>query len=108
MSGLRRHEVVGVFYGGASPEHDVSRASAASVVRQLDPVRYTVVAIGIGRDGRWHHLQDVDVRRARDAGDRAAGGSAMADQLPVRGPEVSTEILRQPHRRLPGPAWLRR
>ena len=53
------------------------------------------MAIGIGRDGRWHHLQDVDVRRAATRASRAAGGSAMDDQLPVRGPEVSTEILRQ-------------
>ena len=93
MSGRRSHEVVGVFYGGVSPEHDVSRASAASVVRHLDPARYTVVAIGIGRDGRWHHLQDVDVRAARARRECTDAGSALDDQLPVRGPEVSTEIL---------------
>jgi D-alanine-D-alanine ligase len=92
MSVLRRREFVGVFYGGASPEHDVSRASAASVVRHLDPDRYDVLAIGIGRDGRWHHLSDVDVRAVRE---RPSTSSALSDQLPVRGPEVSTDILQR-------------
>ena len=54
-----------------------------------------MVAIGVGRDGRWHRLPDVDLRAARDRGARTAAGSALDDQLPVRGPAVSTEILRR-------------
>jgi D-alanine-D-alanine ligase len=100
MSELRRREVVGVFFGGVSPEHAVSRASAASVVRHLDPHRYDVLAIGIAKDGSWHQLSPADVRAARErpapvSGSGSGAGSAMDDQLPVRGPEVGTEILRR-------------
>jgi D-alanine-D-alanine ligase len=51
---------VGVLFGGRSGEHDVSLCSAASVVAALDPARYSVVAIGIDRDGRWY-VQDRPV-----------------------------------------------
>ena len=44
---------VGVVFGGRSGEHEVSLASAASVVRALDPEKYEAVPIGIGKDGRW-------------------------------------------------------
>jgi D-alanine-D-alanine ligase len=44
---------VGVIYGGRSGEHEVSLASATSVIRALDPEKYEVVPIGITKDGRW-------------------------------------------------------
>jgi D-alanine-D-alanine ligase len=44
---------VAVLSGGRSSEHDISLASAASVVAALDPARFDVVAIEIGREGRW-------------------------------------------------------
>jgi D-alanine-D-alanine ligase len=44
---------VAVLMGGRSSEHDVSLASARSVVESLDPARYETVAVEIGRDGRW-------------------------------------------------------
>jgi D-alanine-D-alanine ligase len=44
---------VGVIYGGRSGEHEVSLASAAAVVQNLDPERYLPVAILIEKDGRW-------------------------------------------------------
>jgi D-alanine-D-alanine ligase len=44
---------VGVIFGGRSGEHEVSLASAASVIRALDPKKYDAVPIGIGKDGRW-------------------------------------------------------
>ncbi|HTZ74323.1 MAG TPA: D-alanine--D-alanine ligase family protein [Candidatus Aquilonibacter sp.] len=44
---------VGVLFGGRSGEHEVSLASAASVIRALDPEKYDVVPIGITKDGRW-------------------------------------------------------
>jgi D-alanine-D-alanine ligase len=39
--------------GGRSPEHDVSVTSAHSVYQALDPERFDVVPVAIGRDGRW-------------------------------------------------------
>ncbi|MFF3559341.1 D-alanine--D-alanine ligase family protein [Streptomyces sp. NPDC002574] len=50
---------VAVIGGGRNCEHEVSLASAASVRSALDPARYDVLALTIGRDGRW---QDADGR----------------------------------------------
>jgi D-alanine-D-alanine ligase len=44
---------VAILFGGRSAEHEVSIASAASVIRALDPAKYTAVPIGISKDGRW-------------------------------------------------------
>lgn len=43
-----------ILYGGRSGEHEVSLKSAASVVKNLDPSKYQVTAIGIDKAGRWH------------------------------------------------------
>jgi D-alanine-D-alanine ligase len=44
---------VAVVGGGASCEHEVSLASAASVAAALDPTAYDVVRLTIDRDGTW-------------------------------------------------------
>jgi D-alanine-D-alanine ligase len=44
---------VGVIYGGRSGEHDVSIASAAAVIQNLDKARYQSIPIRIEKDGRW-------------------------------------------------------
>jgi D-alanine-D-alanine ligase len=44
---------VGVIYGGRSGEHEVSVASAASILKHLDRSRYEPVPIRIEKDGRW-------------------------------------------------------
>ena len=44
---------VGVLFGGQSGEHEVSLASAASVLRALDPDRFEGILLGISREGRW-------------------------------------------------------
>jgi len=44
---------IGVLFGGRSGEHEVSLASAASVIRALDTEKYEAVPIGITKDGRW-------------------------------------------------------
>jgi D-alanine-D-alanine ligase len=58
--------------GGRSSEHDVSMTSARSVIAALDPDRYEVREIEIGRDGAWE----------LGAGSQAALGSGAAG-LPV-------------------------
>jgi D-alanine-D-alanine ligase len=42
-----------VLAGGRSSEHDISLASARSVVAALDPDRYETVVVEIDRTGRW-------------------------------------------------------
>jgi D-alanine-D-alanine ligase len=44
---------VGVLYGGRSGEHEISLRSAATVIGALDPARFDIVPIAIGKDGRW-------------------------------------------------------
>jgi D-alanine-D-alanine ligase len=44
---------VGLVFGGRSGEHEVSLASAKSVMENLDPEKYEVVPIGITKAGSW-------------------------------------------------------
>jgi len=44
---------VAVIYGGRSAEHDISLISARFVATHLDPERYDVMPVAIGRDGVW-------------------------------------------------------
>jgi D-alanine-D-alanine ligase len=44
---------VAVVFGGRSNEHAISCVSAGSILRNLDPQRFDVMAIGITREGSW-------------------------------------------------------
>ena len=72
---MSRRVRLAVLAGGRSSEHEISLASAASVIAALDPERYEVRTIEIGRDGRW----------ALPAGDARAGltRTTAAETLPV-------------------------
>jgi len=50
---------VAVVFGGRSSEHAISCVSAGSILRNLDPRRFEVVAVGITTDGAWV-LTDAD------------------------------------------------
>ena len=77
----KRRLRVGVIFGGRSGEHEVSVASAASVLEALDKTKYEVVPIGITHEGRW--LAGADPRRLlagvpmEEAGERGAGVTAV-------------------------------
>ncbi len=45
---------VTLLYGGRSGEHEISIRSAEAIRRALDPARYTVSDIRIGKDGKWN------------------------------------------------------
>ena len=81
MSGRVR---VAVLAGGRSSEHEISLASAASVAAALDPERYEVTTIGIGRDGRWE-LPAAGQRALSDgtAGALPEAGGGPGETLPV-------------------------
>ena len=55
MSKLR----VGLLFGGRSVEHEVSVASATSILSALDPARYEVRLLAIDSDGRWHVVDEM-------------------------------------------------
>jgi D-alanine-D-alanine ligase len=67
---VSRRTRVAVLLGGRSSEHEISLASARSVLEALDPERYETVTVEIGRDGRW------------ELGSGSDGGS-VAETLPV-------------------------
>ena len=55
------HKVrVGVIFGGRSGEHEVSIASARSVMDAIDKDKYQVVPIGITRHGDWIALSESE------------------------------------------------
>ncbi len=43
-----------VVFGGPSTEHEVSLASAQSALEQMRALRWDVLSVGVGKDGRWH------------------------------------------------------
>ena len=45
---------VTLLYGGRSGEHEISIRSAEAIRRALDPARYAVSDILIGKDGKWN------------------------------------------------------
>ena len=89
MSPPRRLRVA-ILAGGRSSEHEISLASARSVVAGLDPERYEIVEVAIGRDGRW----------ALEAGPDRSGhvlvpgtGTGPAETLPVPAEGGTLEAL---------------
>ena len=70
-----------VIFGGRSNEHEVSVASARSVMREADPARFEVIPFGITRGGTWltpaetrARLERVETGERRDIGDEPGEG----------------------------------
>ena len=86
---------VGVVFGGRSGEHEVSLASAASVIAALEERGHTVVPIGIARNGRW--VVGGDPMRALATEARVALPSNDADGAvkKVAGDSVAGNIQKQ-------------
>jgi D-alanine-D-alanine ligase len=59
---------VAILAGGRSSEHEISLASARSVLESLDPAEYDAVTVAIGRDGRW---------------ELGSGDGSVAETIPV-------------------------
>ncbi|MGM9613016.1 MAG: D-alanine--D-alanine ligase family protein [Butyricicoccus sp.] len=49
-----------ILFGGLSNEHEVSRVSASSIVRNADKEKYELVTVGITKDGRWLLYENAD------------------------------------------------
>jgi D-alanine-D-alanine ligase len=82
---------VAILAGGRSSEHDISLASARSVLEALDPARYDVVNIAIGRDGRWQ-IGDPNVLVAATQTELSQEATRPAE--PRLGPGPVTEVSR--------------
>jgi D-alanine-D-alanine ligase len=85
---------VAVIMGGRSSEHEISVASARSVVDALDPERYDVRAVEIGQDGRWQ------LEPGRTQEQIGSGGGlpvpADASTAPFEGVDVVFPVLHGP------------
>ena len=82
---MSRRIRVAVVAGGRSSEHEISLASARSVLESLDPELYESVTVAIGRDGRWE-LGTGSTGHALLPG----SGPGPAETLPV--PATSKEV----------------
>lgn len=51
--GIGMKKKIAILFGGQSTEHEVSRVSATSVLRNIDLKKYEVYPIGITKDGKW-------------------------------------------------------
>jgi D-alanine-D-alanine ligase len=71
---------IAVLAGGRSSEHEISLASARSVLEALDPDSYEVVTVAIGRDGRW------------ELGTGSDGASSVAETLPIPAANVPATL----------------
>jgi D-alanine-D-alanine ligase len=77
---------VALLAGGRSSEHDISLLSARSVLEALDPERYEVVNVAIGRDGRWQIESGVRPQLGSDP-------ASVAETLPVPAEGVTLAAL---------------
>lgn len=95
---------VGLIFGGRSGEHDVSLASAQSVMANLDKEKYEVVPIGITQQGTWllgtEPTKLIEVRQRGDSEEVVQSEEARRPQgspLPSTGSiEATTKGLSVP------------
>jgi D-alanine-D-alanine ligase len=57
-----------LLFGGRSAEHDVSRTSAVTFLRALDPDRFDVLPIGISPEGAWSVSDSALALHRRESG----------------------------------------
>ncbi len=108
--GNGRRVKLGILFGGRSGEHEVSLASAASMIRALSPEEYAIVAIGITRQGKLASAPEVramlpaevqgrvsllDAPEARASGPRFIPGVAELQGDPA--PEIIFPLLHGPY-----------
>ena len=95
---------VGVIYGGRSGEHEISVASAASVIKSLDRTRYEPLPIRIEKDGRWTIADKAPtatsaaevIEQARGSGKRLIREGRETVLVPHPGEDTLLTIERRP------------
>ncbi len=102
---------MGVIYGGRSGEHEVSIASAAAVVQNLNKDRYEPTPIRIEKDGRWviadrlpasSSAAEVIEQSRADAARRLGRGGREAHLVAHPGEEQIMTIERGTHPSITG------
>lgn len=88
-----------VLCGGQSSEHEVSVLSARSMLEYIDPDRYAVTVVGIGRDGRWVSSHDRQMLLAADSIDVDSAKGAVpvslqdASLVPINADQRATTAI---------------
>lgn len=63
---MSKHINLALLYGGKSGEHEVSLASAASVLRHLNSEKYKIIPIAMDKEGGYHLHQYHDLIKYQD------------------------------------------
>lgn len=50
---------VGVFFGGKSPEHEVSIITGIQAIEHFDKQKYEIIPVYIAKDGRWYSSPEL-------------------------------------------------
>ena len=74
---------IGVVFGGASPEHEVSRASALNIFTYLSPEKYNIIPIYISREGNWF-LYDGSLNKLPENIEKYSAGVTLGKQGMLR------------------------
>jgi len=99
VSANRRKKRVAVIFGGRSGEHEVSLASAASVISALDKEKYEILPVGITRSGRW--LTSGDSMKALKEGLTGTPQLPSVDAIPS-GSLIRREVIPATRELVPG------
>jgi D-alanine-D-alanine ligase len=62
-------KTVCMLYGGKSGEHEVSKQSAASILKYINKDKYRIIPIGIKKDGTWHVQEEPLIENDPQRGD---------------------------------------
>ena len=54
---------VGIIFGGASKEHNVSLVSAKCLLQALNRDKWTPELLGISREGHWYRVSETELKR---------------------------------------------
>ncbi|CAN5145864.1 D-alanine--D-alanine ligase family protein [soil metagenome] len=74
---------IGIIFGGANSEHEVSCHSAESVVEHLDRSLFEPVLLGIDRAGGWHLVDAIEDLDTAGAGTRLPDLEGLDVAFPV-------------------------
>lgn len=78
---------VGVIYGGASAEHEISLLSSKHILASLDPDLYDVEQFGITRHGRW--ITGDDTRKSLE---EKHFENQPTDKIDILSPEIIKKL----------------
>ncbi len=90
---------IGVLFGGRSGEHEVSLASARSVMDAMDRTRYEIVPVGLTNEGRWLVEKDswATLDRAFRQNQRITRGSLLPPEELLQSVDVVFPVLHGPY-----------